>query len=280
MLHHLIYFVMFTADNGSKCNDIKKLILDEEWEDRVYNKMGFNKIKQNRAYEGVVEQLQESILNGQFVVGDYLPGERNLAETFGVSRGTIREALRVLEQKGLIEIRVGIKGGTIVKAATTKLMSDSLDILIRSKKIDLKHIGEFREGVEGLTAYLAAKRATKEDIKKLKILLSKARECYEAGTSHWNKMTEVGTQIHGSLAKITRNPIYIFVHQIIHDNISNYYASFLKKIDDDLYKENYLDLCNIVNAIAEGECEQARDFVLNHVGKFTKVMEEKANKSI
>ena len=61
--------------------------------------MVFKKVKQHRVYQRVVEQIQESILNGEISPGTVLQGERYLAETFGVSRGAIREALRVLEQR-------------------------------------------------------------------------------------------------------------------------------------------------------------------------------------
>jgi DNA-binding FadR family transcriptional regulator len=234
--------------------------------------MNYKKVKQNRAYEGVVEQLQASILNGDISPGEVFPGERDLSETFGVSRGTIREALRVLEQKGLIEIKVGIKGGAIVKSVSTKLMSEGLDMLIRSKKIELRHIGEFRAGVEGLTAYLAAQRATVDDHVKLKTLLSEAQDYYNAGLSHWDDMLEAGTQIHRTIAKITRNPVYISIHRTIHDNIHNYYLSFLKA-DSDIYEENFRDLSNIVNAIVEGESEKAMNFAQDHVTRFTRYME-------
>ena len=75
----------------------------------------FRKAKQSRIFQDVVDQIQGAILDGQIKPGDKLPAERELGEMLGTSRGTLREALRVLEQKGLIEIRLGVGGGAIVK---------------------------------------------------------------------------------------------------------------------------------------------------------------------
>ena len=70
----------------------------------------FQKARKNRIYQDVVDQIEEAILDGKLKVGDILPPERALMERFETSRGTLREALRVLEQKGLIEIRLGKNG--------------------------------------------------------------------------------------------------------------------------------------------------------------------------
>ena len=92
----------------------------------------FRAAKQNRIFQDVVEQIQEAIIEGHLQVGDRLPAERELKEMLQTSRSTLREALRVLEQKGLIEIKLGMGGGAVVKAVTPDLMVDSLDLLIRS----------------------------------------------------------------------------------------------------------------------------------------------------
>src|SRR6185369_12119028 len=97
----------------------------------------FHKVKQNRVFQDVVEQIQEAIVSGKLAAGSLLPAERELKERFEVSRGTLREALRVLEQKGLIQIKTGVSGGPIVKGVGTEQMSESLAPLIRYQKVSV-----------------------------------------------------------------------------------------------------------------------------------------------
>ena len=128
----------------------------------------FNQARQNRTFEDVIFQIQEAILGEKLKPGDRLPGERKLREIFRVSRGTLREALRVLEQKGLIAIKTGVKGGAIVSAISPKLVNESLELLLQYQKVSLSELAEFRETVEGLVAAKSAQKATKEDIKELR----------------------------------------------------------------------------------------------------------------
>jgi DNA-binding FadR family transcriptional regulator len=91
----------------------------------------FQKTKHNRMYENVVEQVKNAILDGKLKPGDKLPTEKELKDLFDVSRGTLREALRVLEQRGLITIKTGANGGVFVKSPTAQEASRSLDLLFQ-----------------------------------------------------------------------------------------------------------------------------------------------------
>ena len=132
----------------------------------------FIKARQSRIFQDVVEQIQAAILGGGIAPGDKLPPERELVDVFGTSRPTVREALRVLEQKGLIEIRLGVRGGAYVRTPNSELMAENLAMLIRTESVSLAHLAEFRQGIEGLVAGLAALRATANDIEILNELVA------------------------------------------------------------------------------------------------------------
>ncbi len=232
----------------------------------------FRAARQNRIFQDVVDQIQEAILTGDLKPGDMLPPERELKETFATSRGTLREALRVLEQKGLIEIKLGVNGGAVVKAEDTAgQFSDGLDLLIRFQKISLTHLAEFREGVEGTVAAVAAERATDKDIVKLEALLTEARTYVNAGAAGWEDFLSVDKQIHQELARITENPIYIFVNKMVHDNIQRYYDDFLPP-DEKRLQENYEDLCRIVELVKQGQIADVRLLAQKHVRRFNEYM--------
>ncbi|UCB46040.1 MAG: FadR family transcriptional regulator [Spirochaetota bacterium] len=234
----------------------------------------FEQAKQSRVFQDVIHQIEEAILQGKLKAGDKLPAERELKEQFQTSRGTLREALRVLEQKGLIAIKTGMNGGSIVKEVTTHQVSESLAFLIRYQKIPLKDLSEFREGVEGIVASLAAERAKKKDIVYLKKLLEEARCHFENGISHWDDFIDIDNTLHMALAQIAGNQVYESVLRMVHDNIIRYYNRFLEK-KPEIMEENYRDLCDIVKAIESGRKDEARFIVQDHVSRFKRFMEEK-----
>jgi len=234
----------------------------------------FREAKQNRIFQDVVDQIQEAILQGRLKAGNKLPSERELQEIFQTSRGTLREALRVLEQKGLITIKTGVSGGAFVNALTTHQVSESLDLLIRYERVSLRDLAEFREGVEGIVAGLAVERAKKEDIQYLKNLLAEAKTNLDEGSSHWDDFIQVDNQLHMALAHIAGNPIYESVLQTIYDNIHRYFDQFLPR-EEEILRENYRDLREIVKAVEKGQAAQAHLLVQNHVYRFNRLMEER-----
>ncbi|MSM38567.1 MAG: GntR family transcriptional regulator [Geobacter sp.] len=234
----------------------------------------FRQAKQNRIFQDVVEQIQEAIVSGKLKAGEHLPAERELKEKFNVSRGTLREALRVLEQKGLIQIKTGVTGGSVVRGASTDQMSESLGLLIRSRKVSLQQLAEFREGVEGLVAALAAERATAKDVQRLQTLLGQAKELLSKGALFWDAFIRTDEEIHLALAEMTANQLYISVLQTVYSNIHTYYESYLAK-EEHLLEENYRDLADIVQAIATKNAESARHLAQDHVRRFNSYMEHK-----
>lgn len=234
----------------------------------------FQQAKQNRIFQDVINQIQEAILKGELKVGDKLPAERELKEIFKTSRGTLREALRVLEQKGLIAIKTGVNGGAFVKPVTTHQVSESLDLLVRYQRVSLKDLAEFREGVEGIVTGLAAERAKKEDIQYLMNLLKEAKIHIDEGVSHWDEFIRVDNTLHMAMAHIAGNPVYQSVLQTVHDNINRYYDQFLPK-EEEIMRENYQDLCGIVKAVEDRQAVKSRVLAQDHVHRFYRFMEEK-----
>lgn len=237
----------------------------------------FQAAKQTKVFQDVVAQIQEAILDGRLKTGDTLPSERQLKEMFNISRGTLREALRVLEQKGLIEIKLGVGGGSVVKDLNADQVSEGLALLIRSQKVSLNHLAEFREDVEGIVAAHAAKRRSKEDILQLYKLVEAARKCVEGGTSQRDAFIKIDKQIHMTLARVAENPIYISVLHSVHDNIHRYYDQFLA-MDEPELQENYQDLRDLVAAVEKGQPDNARQLARSHVQRFNQYMQRREQK--
>ncbi len=232
----------------------------------------FQKAKQNRVFQDVVEQIQDAILEGRVAPGEKLPAERELKEMFNTSRGTLREALRVLEQKGLIEIRLGAGGGAVVRNVSSDSITENLALLIRSREIDLEDLREFRMGVEGNIAALAAEKAEDRDIERLRGLLATAKLKLD-NKEGWQEFTRADTNVHMALARICGNTVYEFIQRSIHDNIHRYYAKYLAREARELLA-HYEDLCEIVDAVERRDGEDAGRLMKKHLGRLGHTTEE------
>lgn len=233
----------------------------------------FKKAKQNRIFHDVVGQIQEAIIDGKLIEGTKLPSERSLQDIFGVSRGTLREALRVLEERGLLKINTGVKGGAFIVSLSIDQFSSSLELLIRYRKVSLRDLAEFREDIEGFVAALAAKRADKDDIASLEEILTQAEAYISNGLNEWDSFIDSDIRFHVALARISENLLYQSVLRGVYDNIGRFWAGFLPQ-EEWIMKEAYQDLRKLLNAIEKGDSAKACSLIQNHVRRFNRLMEE------
>lgn len=231
----------------------------------------FREVRHGRVSENVIEQIQEAILDGRLTAGDRLPPERELGVMFRTSRGTLREALRVLEQKGLIEIRTGAQGGAFVSESNARQFHDGLGLLIRHQRVSLNDVAEFREGVEGIVSGLAAKRATRSAVRHLKEILEEARASVEGNAADWKSFIALDNRLHVALAAMAGNPVYETVLRSVHDNIDRFYDALLPRTRA-TRQRNYADLCAIVQAVEKKDASKARSLAQMHVRHFTRLM--------
>lgn len=231
----------------------------------------FKKTNQQRLFEDLVAQIEGAILDGRLKAGDKLPSQRDLVAMFQTSRGPLREALRVLEQKGLLDIKRGVRGGAVIRQPGMAPIAESLGLLVRHRKITLAELSEFREGVEGNVAAIAAQRAAKTNIDQLKTLLAQARQLADTGVSAWSSFCQVDNQIHVAIAKAAGNRVYEFVLRMVHDNIQQYYEAHPLR-DQQFMQENYRDLSDIVAAIEKQQTTAVRSLMQSHVRRFNRYM--------
>src|SRR5919206_1010532 len=160
-------------------------------EDRI-----FAPVSVPRASSAIAEQIRSAILGGRLKAGDRLSPERELADQFGVSRVTVRDALRSLEAMGLIEVKVGARGGAFVTAPTGSKVAQTMSDMMLMSATTPEDIVEARLIVELGTVTLACARATKDDLRELRELCERGREALTAGSY----TRELSWDFHGRLA--------------------------------------------------------------------------------
>jgi GntR family transcriptional repressor for pyruvate dehydrogenase complex len=163
---------------------------------------GFHGVKAEYLYKHVVRQIEEKILNGELAVGDKLPTERELVKQFQVSRTVVREAIKILQQKGLVGVYPG--RGTFIVDSMSQSVQDSLGLLIQSDESDgLGNLVEVRSLLEPEIAALAAARATPEDIE----MMRKAVAEMDAALDNADIFIEADLDFHIALANATQNSL-------------------------------------------------------------------------
>lgn len=226
-----------------------------------------------KSYQHVVEQIQTAICNEELKKGDRLPSEMKLKDIFNTSRGTIREALRVLEQKGLITIKTGVKGGPVIKGPSTDAMSESMALLIRQRQISLEHLAQFRELLEGFAAEQAALLSSPGQHQELERIIEKIQEHLDAEPQDWQEFHRLDSQFHQMVATLARNPLLLVNLETIHQNIEVYFQQYLP-FSLSLLEDDFNDLKNIYLAIRESEMKAAGELAREHVAKFSRLMKK------
>src|SRR5512140_3282924 len=141
----------------------------------------FIPVRPARASHDIVLQIKNQIFTGRIPAGNRLPSENELCEQFGVSRTTVRDALRVLESQGLVEIKVGAGGGAFVSEPRHETVSESLSNMLKMNSMNIEELAEARMVIETAIAALAAKRATAKDIAAIEEAIADARAGKHSG---------------------------------------------------------------------------------------------------
>jgi len=236
------------------------------------------KVPQPRRFQDVVQRIQDDILDGHIANGDTLPSERELKERFNTSRGTLREALRVLEDRGLLEIRKGNQGGIFVRNITTEHASESLAILIRSQKVSLEHLAQFRQSIEGDIAALAAQKASPEEISRLRSIAESAAAYLHNERTEYRNFYALDQAFHIELARITGNPVYLMIARSVHANIMKYYEDHLEMSPEDM-RENVEFFFELVDIFRMKQLKEAKILAESHVMHFGRKMLFKQGRS-
>jgi len=225
--------------------------------------------REQRLYERVVEKVLELISSGAWKPGFRLPSERELSEAFGVSRTVVREAVKALEARGVLESATG--SGVSVRRADFNMVSRSLQTYMQlSRPVDFEiRLNEVRRVLEVELVALAADRATPEQ----RVQLRQICEQMRAGDKTAQQMAELDFRLHITLAEATQNELFkILLAPLIdqlRDHITLTWEGFPRPVDLVLDQHEA-----IVTAVESGDAETARQAMIKHLAFSREVLED------
>ncbi len=214
-------------------------------------------VEKRRAYEDIVKQILDLIEKGRLKKGDQLPTERELTDTFKVSRATVREAIRTLESMRLVESRQG--NGTYVLASSEEALVQPLAAALLSEKDTLIDIFSIRRIIEPYIAQLAASYATRDEIKELEEILQEQERALESGAN----MVRTDSAFHSSLARMTKNRILERLLLAIVDLLAQTREEYLQ--NEERADSSLRGHQKVLSAIKEGDCAAAKEAMLHHL---------------
>lgn len=217
----------------------------------------FSPIRHTRVSDEIVNQVKNLISKGTLKPGDQLPPERELIKQFGVSRPTLREALKSLIAMGFLEVAQTKR--TFVKSVISDRMQDPLTLLIKTDTQKIFDLIEVRKALEAWSAFLAAERATENDIKQLESIIKEMKTAAEKGR-FWEKED---ADFHLAIAQATHNTIQTHIMSTIYDLLRESVAKVFT--DQAKLKRLLHQHYRIFSAIKNHSPEKARDRTLEHL---------------
>ncbi|MEF2976243.1 FadR/GntR family transcriptional regulator [Subtercola sp. YIM 133946] len=213
-----------------------------------------------RSFDDIVAQIQSAIDHGTYRSGERLPAERELIRVFGASRGTVREALRLLEGMDRVTIKRGAKGGVFVRDPDALGVASALESLIRFRRAGVGELVEFRPGFEAENARWAAQRVTDDEIAALRHLVESYSDQI-AGA--WSGLVELDLQLHQQVAAASGNEIRagisLGINRVVREASLALGATTVDRNDE------ARQLSDIVEAIAARDPTEAHAAMLRHV---------------
>lgn len=222
----------------------------------------------------VADQIKDWVVAQRLNKGDRLPGETELIERFGMSKGTIREAMRLLEAQGLVETRTGPGGGSFVGEVTEERARSLLGNYFYFKDLTIANIYHIRRALEPDLAASLAGKLSEADLAELEELVSHyaapARTAEEEREQHVESL-----RFHAALARHSDNPLLSFLIRFMARILSDLtvYRKLYAPPNRELWESGRNHQVALIAALREGRAEDARAIMADHMETAQRLME-------
>jgi GntR family transcriptional regulator, transcriptional repressor for pyruvate dehydrogenase complex len=227
----------------------------------------FRALQRTRAFEDIILQIERAISSGELGPGDRLPSERELAETFGVSRSSVREALRALEMFGVVVARrgTGADAGSIVSASAETGLVSALRMHSALLRIPTSDLVEVRILIEGHAARAVAERDEPDKTAPLRELVERMRDAPAA-----EEFYDLDTSFHVALGSISGNALLPVLMEALRGSMAREMLAGYGRLADweKVRRQLIEEHQQIVDAIDEGDPDAVEQMIRGHIVRF------------
>lgn len=229
-------------------------------------------IQSGRASEDIALKLEAAIIEGTIRPGERLPSERDMQVQFGTGRGVVREALKILKQKGLLEVRKGVKGGAYVRKLQITTVSESLALFIKQHPLEPEKLIEFRESMDRTITLLAISRGTPAEKTHLLERAAAFEGLLREPEPDLNLSGELDRELNLMLARMARSPLFEWVMDALQLGFSSHdHALYQDPSFRDRAAANWRDTAR---AVADDEPMRALACIGRHYALLRQCIEE------
>lgn len=212
----------------------------------------------------VIHQMEEALLDGSFPANSKLPSERELAERYGVSRNTVREAIQQLGARGLVRIRP--RSGVFVSDQLRTGATSPWGQLIADSPARREDILEFRRVLEGATAYFAALRGTDEDLERIRGAMARLDQARREG-NHASE-SRIDVELHEAIAQASGNSMFLHLHSSVTKMMREHIirnVDGLRELNESVSEILAWQHRSVCDAICARRPEEARTAMQTHI---------------
>lgn len=216
-------------------------------------------VQARRTFERVVQHIREQLASGSLKPGDKLPSEKDLAEQLQVGRNAVREALRNLENAGLIAMELGVKGGAFIREGDSGKVTQVMRDMVHLGSISVDDLTELRIHLLDVVVRLACERATDEDFAKLKAIVEKTASTVEDPS--YERRLAYSLEFYRILAAATRNRAIGMVVESLGDTVGRLLGpTYFSPVALAEARQRFYD--HFVRRDADGASRELRDLLV------------------
>lgn len=185
----------------------------------------FQPVRTRRGFEAVCDRIRAQLVSGELKPGDRLPGERELAERYGIGRSAARDALRSLEVAGVVEARKGLHGGFFIRQAASAQLAQTMQDMVSLAQASIDSLTEARVEITCVAVRLACGRATEEEFDAIQQDIDLHADLFRAGQGSRNTRSVI--EFYRLIAQATHNPLIV----LMVDALSEVVRDLLARVD-------------------------------------------------